>query len=254
MPGLMDMPSEIRYQILELCLLVEGTINPYPALHEDKDQFAKCNRKPDVALLKVNKVLNFMATRTFYKINTWQLGSPRPLELPPFQNQKDLMWEFHRDRILRLRIRMDMYDLPPNTVLEAARKANERSLGGHQRSNFVHKESLESALETMRWKMFMNSFIKALTLEIDMKDMFCPTGSCRNRLIRILGIMIGNTVSVTNDLRVRGTSSGQTTDLNVVGLAKGEEQHLIRQIWKQDLEGAVDEEPIDAVPRVTIQW
>ena len=42
------------------------------------------------------------------------------------------------------------------------------------------------------------------------------------------------------------------TDLNVVGFAKGEEQDLIRQIWKQDLEGVVDEEPMDAVPRVTI--
>lgn len=96
----MNMPREIRYQILELCLLVEGTINPYPALHEDKNQFAKCNRKPDVALLKVNKVLNFEATRIIYSMNTWQLSSPRPLEFPPLQ--KALMWNLHRGRIFRL--------------------------------------------------------------------------------------------------------------------------------------------------------
>ncbi|KAK0508088.1 hypothetical protein JMJ35_009172 [Cladonia borealis] len=255
MPGLMDMPSEIRYQILELCLLVEGTINPYPALHEDKDQFAKCNRKPDLALLKVNKVLNFVATRIFYKRNTWQLGSPRPLELPPFQNQKDLMWEFHRDRILRLRIRMDMYDLPPNTVLEAARKANERSLGGQQRTTFVHDDSLKDTRATIFWKMVMIYYIKPLTVEVDMKDMFCPVGCCRNDLIQDSGRKIRSLIHFSNELPQSSTRRrGQTTDLSVVGLAKGEEQTLIREIWKQESEDGPDEVSFSAAPKVTIQW
>ena len=139
-------PNDISLALYDLSAYhpVEETIKPYPALPEDKDQFAKCNRKPDLALL---------------------------------------MWEFPRDRILRLRIFRDMYDLPPKTVLEAARKANERFVGGRQEHNFVHKESLESALETMRWKMFMKSFIEPLTLEIGMKDMFCPIGGCCKRII-----------------------------------------------------------------------
>ena len=100
--------------------------------------------------------------------------------------------------------------------------------------------------------MFMTSFIKPLTLGIDMKDLFCPTGGWRNRLIRILGIMVRKPVSATKDLRVCGISNGQRTDLNVGGLAKGGKQSLTREFWKQDLEGVVDEEPMDAVPRITI--
>ena len=39
------------------------------------------------------------------------------------------MLGFSRDRILHLRIRMEIYDLPPNTILEAAEKAH-RDLRG----------------------------------------------------------------------------------------------------------------------------
>lgn len=252
MLGLMNMPREIRYQILELCLRVEGTINPYPAHHEAKDQFAKCNRRPDVALLKVNTVLNFEATRIIYSMNTWQLSSPRPLEHPSLQ--KDLVWNLHPGRVFRLRILMNINDLPPNIILEAARKADERSLNGYQRAIFVHNLSLKGTLETWHWKMEMIQYIKPLTLEIDMENMYCPIGCCRDDFIRCLGRMMRTIVCVNDQLRILRLSRGQTTHLSVVGLAKGEEQNLIREFWKHDSEGEVVEESIDAASQVTIHW
>lgn len=227
----MDMPREIRNQILELCLLVDGTINPYPAIYEDKDHFANCNRTPDVALLKVNKVLNFEATDIFYSMNTWQLSSPRPLDLQPFK--KDLMWNLHRGRICHLRILMDMRDVPADTILKAARMADDRLLRGDQRTIFIHDHGLRGALETRRWKLMMKNYIKPLTLEIDMKHMYCPTGCCRDEFIDFLGVMIRRLLYMDQQHRLYGPSSGPTRDLNVIGLTNGEESNLIRRIWKQ---------------------
>ena len=249
----MSMPKEMRDHILVLCLLVDGTINPYPAFYEDKDRFANCNRKPDLGLLKVNKVLNFEATDIFYGMNTWQLSSPRPLDFPPFK--KDLMWNLHRDRISHLRLLMDMRDHRPDIVLEAARKTDDRRLKGDQRTVFIHDHCSKGALETWRWKMLMKKYIKPLTLEIDMKHMYCPTGCCRDGFIDFLGGMMRRVLYMNEQLRIYGRPSwAPATDLNVVGLTNGEEYDLIRQIWKQDSQGEGDEVPMDAGPRVTIQW
>ena len=248
MPGLMDMPREIRNQILELCLLVDGTINPYPAFYEDKDHFANCNRKPDIALLKVNKVLNREATNLFYSMNTWQLSSPRPLDFPPFR--KGLMWNLHWGRIFHLRILMDMRDVPADTVLEAAEMADYRLLKGDQRTVFIHDHCSRGALETWRWKMLMKNYMKPSTLEIDMKHMYCPTGCCRNEFIDFLAGMIRRHVYLNKQLYIHSEPS-RSTELNVVGLTKREESYLIRQIWEPD---SGDEVPRDTGPRVTIQW
>ena len=256
----MNIPKELRYQILELCLLVDGTINPYPAFYEARDQFAKCNRKPDIALLKVNKVLNFEATDIFYSKNTWQLSSPRPLDFPPFE--KDLMWNIHRGRIFHMRILMDMRDHPPDIVLKAARKADDRFLKGEQRTIFVHDHCWKGAFDTCSWKMLMQSYIRPLTLQIDMKHMYCPTGCCRNEFIELLGSMMRRLFYTNERVRVSGPSigpssgpsKGQTIRLNVVGLTNGEEYNLIRQIWKQDSQSEGDEAPNDAAPQGTIQW
>ncbi len=253
MPGLMNMPTEIRYQILQLCLLVEGTINPYPALHEDKDQFARCNRKPDVALIKVNKILNLEATEIIYSKNTWQLSSPRPLEHPPFE--KDLIWNLRRGRILHLNILMDVNDDLTDTVLRAAREADEGSLDGDQRATFVHDRCLRFAKMTWCWKLVMMAYIAPLTLEIDMKNMYCPTGCCRNMFTRILGIMTRGAAELGDKLRNLGISRNRpTTNLSIVGLARRDERNLLREIWNQDLEGEADENRFDLALRFTIRW
>ena len=68
MSPFMRIPPEIRMSILELCLIV-GKINPYPIHYEDDDPFAAVQRKPDIALLTVNKNLNAEASEIFYGKN-----------------------------------------------------------------------------------------------------------------------------------------------------------------------------------------
>ena len=258
MPSLTDMPREIRYQILELCLFVEGTINPYPAPHEDKDQFAKCNRKSDIALLKVNKVLNSEATEIFHNENTWQLSSPHPLEEPPFEN--DTIWKFHSHRISHLRIDMNMNDLPPNTVLFAAINADHGSLRGNERTDFIHGSALEAAGESWRWKMMMMDQIKPLTVEIDMRPMYCPLGCCRGVFIDLFAIFIDNLLNVSNkgrrdELSKTGSlSNAPTTDMSIVGLTNKEQRYFIATIKGQESASAPDNEPIEAPVRFTLEW
>ena len=258
MPSLTDMPREIRYQILELCLFVEGTINPYPAPHEDKDQFAKCNRKPDIALLKVNKLLNSEATDIFYKNNTWQLSSPLPLYYPPFE--EDMIWKFHSGRILHLGIVMDMYDLPPDTILKTAKKADEGSLTGDYRSTFVHQRCFRAALQTWEWKAAVMLEIIPSTLEVDMKNMYCPVGCCRNEFIDLWRGVMRGVVCVSDGPRGYWRSTGQlhasepTTKVSFIGLTKGDERRLTGQNSIQDEEDEADGEPIDADLRFSIQW
>ena len=258
MAGLMNVPRETRYQILELCLFVEGTINPYPAPHEDKDQFAKCNRKPDIALLKVNKVLNSQATDIFYKENTWQLSSPQPLEHPPFEN--DTIWKFHSHRISHLLIVMNMNDLPPNTVLLAAINADHRSLKDNERRDFIHESAFEAAGETWEWKMRIMDHIKPLTLEIDMRPVYCPVGCCRGVFIGLFATISRDLLNASNkgrhdELSKTGSlTDALTTDMSIVGLTNEEERYFIASVKGQESASAADNEPIDAPVRFRIEW
>ena len=61
---------------ISICLVVEGPINTHPAYYESKDPFAEADRKPDVALLKVNKFINHEATKILYSKNVWRLTWP----------------------------------------------------------------------------------------------------------------------------------------------------------------------------------
>ena len=73
-PHFNGLPQEIRDAILELCLVVEGPINPYPTYYEDRNPFEKTDHQPDVALLKVNKQIKAEASKTLYGSNLWKLN------------------------------------------------------------------------------------------------------------------------------------------------------------------------------------
>jgi len=70
---LMRIPRELREQILGLCLVVDGSINPHPAHYEDKDAFHSTSRKPDMALLQVDNSINTEDRRIFYGKNLFRL-------------------------------------------------------------------------------------------------------------------------------------------------------------------------------------
>ncbi|CAO1602201.1 MAG: hypothetical protein LQ349_008599 [Xanthoria aureola] len=70
----LQLPAEIRNQIYELCVVVDGTINPYPAPSYDRPIVTKGQSKPLVALLRVSKLVNAEARPILYGRNTWHLN------------------------------------------------------------------------------------------------------------------------------------------------------------------------------------
>ncbi|KAI4263544.1 MAG: hypothetical protein L6R42_001313 [Xanthoria sp. 1 TBL-2021] len=68
----LELPAEIRNEIYEMCLVVDGTINPYPVPYRDNNLIAPNGQsKPLVALLRVSKLLNAEARPILYGRNTW---------------------------------------------------------------------------------------------------------------------------------------------------------------------------------------
>ncbi|KAL9000278.1 MAG: hypothetical protein Q9169_000995 [Polycauliona sp. 2 TL-2023] len=83
MPSFLDLPGEVRNMIYEYCLVVEGEIVPYPAEHEyprfkpERMTAQQCNymkRKPDVALLQVNKQIREETCPLLYARNLWRIS------------------------------------------------------------------------------------------------------------------------------------------------------------------------------------
>ncbi|KAI4272829.1 MAG: hypothetical protein LQ337_005045 [Flavoplaca oasis] len=65
------LPAEIRNQIYELCLVVDGTINPYPVHYQDSRVVPEGQSKPSVALLRVSKQIKAEARPIYHGRNTW---------------------------------------------------------------------------------------------------------------------------------------------------------------------------------------
>jgi hypothetical protein len=67
-------PSEVQRLILDWSLKVEGHIKPYPAYFESRDVFHETNKKPNIALLRVNRAIIKEATKILYAKNTWKVS------------------------------------------------------------------------------------------------------------------------------------------------------------------------------------
>ncbi|KAL8671030.1 MAG: hypothetical protein Q9168_004462 [Polycauliona sp. 1 TL-2023] len=83
MSSFLGLPAEVRNMIYEYCLVVNGEIVPYPAEYEyprfkpkhvTAQQLNYMNRKPDVALLQVNKQVREETCPVLYGRNVWRMS------------------------------------------------------------------------------------------------------------------------------------------------------------------------------------
>lgn len=129
-PHFTGLPREIRDAILELCLVVKGPINPYPTNYEDRNPFEKTERKPDVALLEVNRNINVEASRIFYGGNLWKHNwrSEDYSKLPETAEFEDIIkhlkslprvkiWFTHRAQIRHITLDLDVRDQNATVLL-----------------------------------------------------------------------------------------------------------------------------------------
>ncbi|KAL8643853.1 MAG: hypothetical protein Q9226_008079 [Calogaya cf. arnoldii] len=100
------LPGELRNQIYELCLVVDGTINPYPAQYQDNLIVPKGQSKPSVALLRVSKLVKAEAQPILYGRNTWLHNQTCTNYGQPHGNfKRQPFWDnFKRSRLTRPQI------------------------------------------------------------------------------------------------------------------------------------------------------
>ena len=203
-PHFTSLPQEIRDAILELCLIVDGPINPHPTHYEDRNPFEKTSRKPDVALLKVNKKINADASIILYSGNLWKLNYNWPSEgfwdlriselgLEGFIEElgavllRNKIWITHTIQIRHVALDLDVRDLNikklwQSTILEYESMPKETN--SVERAKMIH-DHRSFILEFMCcWKF---SIIRKMPLKsayIDVRSLFCSNGCCRLGLIQ----------------------------------------------------------------------
>lgn len=194
------LPQEIRDAILELCLIVDGPINPYPAHYEDRNPFEKTSRKPDVALLKVNKQVSAEASRILYGGNLWKLNwrfedCPEKIESPePEDFVKELtaallrnkIWTTHRAQIRHVALDLDIQDLNAKKLKQSTVQEYERmprETDSIERGKKIHDNRSFMLTTICCWKLSI--ILRPLkSVYIDVRRLFCSNGCCRLGLIQ----------------------------------------------------------------------
>lgn len=246
-PHLLGIPPEIRDAILELCLVVEGPINPYPAYYESKDPFAETSRQPDVALLKVNKAVNQEATEILYSKNTWRLNlhdvedaSDTPMM---YSLTNGTIWAVNQKHIRHLFTSFDMRDFTSDTALAFAQYAHRKRLDGitqQERREGIHSNMIEELLSICTWKYKLILNLPAVSVIFDLKNLYCPTGCCRADLLgRLCDIIFHRLASHGQPAARKEVShlfTNSETKYTIIGLERRAERNLVLDCWAREPE------------------
>lgn len=188
-PDFTALPQEIRDAILKLCLVVEGPINPYPAYYEDSNPFEKTNRKPDVALLTVNKSINAEASILFYGGNIWKFNW-RPEEYPKLLDyfwqsglpndfimlRQDQIWTIYRTQIRHITLDLDVRDLDATIVLQSIEyvcRGLPSETSSAMRVQEIHDDRCEALELIFQWKLLVTLGVQPKSAYINVKNLFC---------------------------------------------------------------------------------
>lgn len=73
MSHFLRLPREVRDLIYEYCLVVEGILDPCTPYYEEKNP-ENAKRKPETALLRVNRSIGDEAAQMLYGKNVWRIS------------------------------------------------------------------------------------------------------------------------------------------------------------------------------------
>lgn len=174
-PNLLTIPREVRDQILEYCLLVDGEIVPYPTWYELEDGDVKKPRLlPCTALLGVCESMRVEAAEILFGKNVWRISdltdSLDELKAPA-------AWEDFWGLIRHATITIDCRACNPTEML-----AITKNLFGDK--YWINPQEIHSERKDHFNKHWEVLVIAALapqieTLRIDFTNSYCPSGCCR---------------------------------------------------------------------------
>jgi len=251
-PPFMRLPRELREQILELCLMVNGPINPYPAHFEKANVFHTTDRKPDIFLLNVNKVINIEATRIVYSKNTfrltWKAGGDPTDTSTMLRAMPDTIWITQRAHLKHIITDFDMRDVEPEYLLQSAKAWHDTEQSGthtpiitrDELLEAMHKERFCRLLKICHWKLF---FIRAectpKTCVISLEHLYCPNGCCREQAVQLVCGHLLSRLDYRNAPWEEGECAQILTDpktkYTVTGLGAQKERNMLRRCWRRQV-------------------
>ena len=207
------LPREVRDQIYGYCVIHDGEIIPYPTVDEvkqieesggtpakrciirkfieykDREHRSCAETKyatdwPCIALLGVSKGIREEAAVLLFGMNVWRLSFRRPRT----NGEETEFWRAHLKHFRHITTHMSLNDA--GTMVDVIKKQRlEGKLAGwsHRRiMNSIHSESRGDLERTFWWKVDnINWMVPTLkSLVIDVKNLYCPRGCCRDPLLR----------------------------------------------------------------------
>ncbi|KAL8664291.1 MAG: hypothetical protein Q9168_007932 [Polycauliona sp. 1 TL-2023] len=249
------LPGEIRNQIYEECLVVNGTINPHPTNYQDNRVVPEGHSKPLVALLGVSKQVKKEAESILYGENTW-LHNQQCTKI--LQNTEEHAAQPFWDNLLHQQSPMKHLTLGQVIIEFTYRDFNQELLGPLYTKwrrtrqllapQIPQMTSLEAAHILNRktlyntWmckiQVFLDLMIRSLPpskVILDFTDCYCNSGCCRP-VVPVIGIMTldprywGNVNTNTTPAdRAAYLERLSTVEIDVVGLLDDEEVKYVKE-------------------------
>lgn len=249
-PHFTTLPREIRDAILELCLVVEGPINPYPAYYADNNPFANATFKPDISLLAVSKTISAEAAEVFYGKNVWVIEwvlrdeESEADEEPEFcgmYGPMDEFWYIHRKQIYHVSLFLDVEDLSPESLNVARRLAYEKfpkESSAKARREAAHNYRGLLLKNICQWKIGMCQQIGAKSVAIDIENLFCNDACCRRKAIwRCCFNQLRDWARMIEEVRANeggpAFPRGWGPEVTLVGFLSMDDMTAARQVWER---------------------
>ena len=205
------LPREIRDQIYGYCLIHDGEIIPYPTVDEVNQieasggtpakrciireiedverELRSCaeikyaTEWPSIALLGVSKGVREEAAILLFGINVWRLSFRQPR-----RHEEDIIfWRAHQIHFRHITTHMSSNDAGTMVGIIKTQRLEGKLAGWSHRKimKSIHNESRDDLERTFWWKDdLIRRMIPALkSLVIDIENLYCPRGCCRDALI-----------------------------------------------------------------------
>lgn len=191
------LPREIRDIIYELCLCVDEILAPYPDWPTSGYEPRLNQRKPEAALLALNKQIRAEALPILFGTNTWRIAAGE-VDLAKDKTSSlgiggaDTLWDRYGSYIRKVDVKYTRTQYLPgvfNDIIRFAHKLSSNATLNHQlaRAKFIH-DSVTGSLD-IAWATIADALCCCPNIEslhIDTGDLYCAYGCCRTSILQRL--------------------------------------------------------------------
>lgn len=177
------LPREVRDLIYEYCLVVEGILDPCTPYYEEKNP-ENAKRKPETALLRVNRSIGDEAAQMLYGKNVWRISykedDPSWPDLTGTRRKN--IFRYMRNAVLSF----DSRDVDHESIIAISRARftgqldpDHAHIAGESDAEYIHIVREVKQLGAWTWKRQVVDRMELKSIVLDFSNCFCPSGCCR---------------------------------------------------------------------------